>query len=211
MKKILENRESFMARLCLKVSPKELDLISQAYHLARECGKERFRDNGGRVFEHYRGVPLILMDEFGVFDHEMIIAGLCHDTAEDENRVNKDLLELIFGKNIAEMIITLTKPNASDKRFRSKEERVNFYHEQIKNASRRVQIIKLADQLHNARELWGCNTRKQRRKIAEMRNCYLPIIENIRLEFPEIAAYLKKELKKALARAERQLTKKTAG
>ena len=145
MKKPLENRQSFMKRLFLKVSRQDLHKIELAYRLAKEAHRFQFRDDMTRYFEHLRGVDLILIDELGIMDTELLIAGLLHDAPEDSFLLKTRDIKLIFGERVGEVVLKVTKPKLDRRRFKNKAERNRWYFERIKKSNLDVKIIKLAE------------------------------------------------------------------
>lgn len=166
-------REEFRARLEGKMPEKQIYQIMLAYKLAKYGHAGRFRDDGTtRYFEHPKEVALILIDELGIYDHRMIVAALLHDIEEDTNILGREDnwsdIAFIFGKRVAHYVKLLTKDTAEEK-----------YIERLRRATKKSQIIKLADRLHNARTLGTCTSEKQQRYIQETNHYFLPWAESI--------------------------------
>jgi len=81
------NREKFEQLLYLKMRPVDVELVMDAYDDAeRGHGYEdQVRDNGEKYFEHPKRAAVSLMRDFEIFDPDMIVAILLHDTVEDTN------------------------------------------------------------------------------------------------------------------------------
>lgn len=188
-----ENRQTFLARLQGHFSQADIDLIEFAYDLSKEAHRTQKRDRGGRYFEHPRAGCLIMMDELGLYDRDLIISFLFHDVGEDSpllgNRVNsyeefiqkaRFRLTRLFGEKVADTVIRLTKPEVDELKFFSKEETVVFYHEELVKSNEAV-IGKELDRLHNLRTLLGSGYKSTKiaKTIKETEDVYLPIFESL--------------------------------
>jgi (p)ppGpp synthase/HD superfamily hydrolase len=94
-----------------------------------------------------------------------------------------------FGKRVAELVWWVTKPKPD--KFRDKEDRNRFYHQQLhERAPREALIIKLADRLHNLATMWEVTPEKRERKIQETENFYFPLAVREIILIHEIEAAL---------------------
>ncbi|MFA5020633.1 MAG: HD domain-containing protein [Patescibacteria group bacterium] len=176
-----ENHRMFIDRLRGRVASRDLLLLADfAYDLAKYGHREQFRDSGEPYFEHCRETALILMDELGIFNPNLIITALLHDMLEDNFLLTTWRIAWIFGDRISEMVSVLTKPKKTDKRFTNDRERHEFYFQQIERADCEVMLIKLCDRLHNLRTLDQCAPEKRQRKIIETKEKYLWMLADIR-------------------------------
>ena len=173
-------RKEFEQVLRHKVTPDEFEKIMFAYVLAKAAHRGQMRDNGERYFEHPKSAALILVQEFGVYDSEMIIAELLHDTVEDTSIFGdrEDVFDIrmtnIFGRRVAELVRALTKM----KQFSEEQER-KYALWIVESADEDVQLLKLADRLHNLRTIENCDFEKQRRILEESIAIYLPCAKRI--------------------------------
>ncbi|MEK7478261.1 MAG: HD domain-containing protein [Patescibacteria group bacterium] len=195
----------FLKRFELKVSPTEMKKIKLAYALAEFGHSEQSRDNGEPYFNHLVAATLILVDELGVTDVDLVVSELLHDMLEDSPILNEAALTLIFGKRVAKIVQNVTKPKRNDPRFGSDDERHQAYFARITSCRVDEKIVKMADRLHNVRTLDNCLLQKRERKIRETRDHYLPLADDIGRMYPEQAVYLKRQLLIALDRAEKRL------
>jgi GTP diphosphokinase / guanosine-3',5'-bis(diphosphate) 3'-diphosphatase len=186
-------RQQFIKLLEYKVAPNLLDYIILAYKLAKYGHKGQQRLNGVRYFEHPKKVALILIEELHVFDHEMIIAALLHDMIEDSYLLDIKDVEMIFGKRIKLLVNTLTKAESPNKFEKTLE-----YHYNLVKAEESAIIIKLADRLHNMRDLIHCSKKKITKQVKETEEIFIPLAEK---KHP----YLYKEIKKATEKAKKIL------
>lgn len=176
----IENKAKFFKRLKGKVSKRKFKLIRYAYDAAKSGHREQFRDNGVRYFEHCRETALILMDELEIYEPSMIIAALLHDMLEDNFLLNPWRLKHTFGRKVAYLVTTVTKPKKTNKKYHSDHERHEAYFKRINGAKVRVKLLKLADRLHNTRTLGECSPGKIERKYQETIKVYLPLVSDLR-------------------------------
>jgi GTP diphosphokinase / guanosine-3',5'-bis(diphosphate) 3'-diphosphatase len=177
--------EAIFGRIKNQVGKDDYEKISFAYILASYGHRDQKRDNGEDYFNHCIRTAFILINELHIYDSELIMAALLHDTLEDSYLLTGKWIRRIFGKKVAKMVKKLTKPKKNDSRFENDRARHHFYFQQIRNASPAVKLLKLCDRLQNMREIKNCLPNKQARKIEETREVYLPLLGD-----PEfIAAY----------------------
>jgi len=182
--------KEFEQKLVGKMPPEHVRQVMLAYRFAKEGHWNQMRDDRKtRFFVHPKSAALILIDELGIFDHEVIIAELLHDMREESKLLQADEewddIEFIFGKVVANYVTLLTKDVAKEK-----------YFKRLRDSDEKSQILKLVDRLHNVRTLWGCSKNKRRRKINETRRYFLPWAR-------KISPYLYNEIKKTIEELER--------
>lgn len=182
-----EDHGSFIKRFRLKMPPLDIARVDYAYDMAKHGHRNQFRESGERYFEHVRATALIMVDELGITDVDMIMASLLHDMLEDTYLLTPERIKITFGERVARMICAISKPRKDDPRFATNGERQEWYFKQIANANIEEKIVKLADRLHNLRTLNQCSKEKQLRKIEETKIKYLPLLDDIRNDYPEIA------------------------
>ncbi len=200
-----EDHDSFLKRFLLKITPSDIGRLDYAYDIAKYGHRNQFRESGARYFEHVRATAIILVDELGITDVELIMAALLHDMLEDSFLLTPDRIKITFGERVSELVSIVTKPKKSEQRFSSTHERHQWYFEQIRASNPEVKILKLADRLQNVRALSSCSPEKQRRKITETREVYLPLVADIAEKYPDKANYFSIQLESALVRLENAL------
>ena len=167
----MENKEAFFARLEPRLAPSDLARVRGAYYLAKYGHRAQVRkelDEDGsplRYFEHVRRVALILMDEGGCFDSDMIIAALLHDALEDTVDIDGLVIEQFFGPEVARRVRILTKEPKED------------YVKRLWTADGETVLLKLCDRLDNLRSLPGCDEAFQAKIVKETRELYVPLFE----------------------------------
>lgn len=96
---------------------------------------------------HPIGVAYILVDEAKIYDEEVILSALLHDTVEDTN-TTFDEIEEYFGKNVRNIVEEVTDDKTLDKKERKRLQIVN-----ASKSSYKAKLVKLADKLYNLRDL----------------------------------------------------------
>jgi (p)ppGpp synthase/HD superfamily hydrolase len=93
----------------------------------------------------------IILSTMGA-DEDVIVAGILHDTIEDsieEKKVSKEMITERFGKNVADLVLSVTEQNKE----LPWEERKREAYEHIKTFSHDSLLLKSADIISNASEL----------------------------------------------------------
>lgn len=146
------NRKYFEKLLENKFTKKEKKMIMMAYRFAKYGHIKELRKNGGRYFEHPREVARILMEEFNIFDYEIIVATLLHDLKENSFILIENDIEIIFGKNIYAIVEGATK----DKKEKKEKYLENIFSGKIPNMNMiilaKLKILKIVDRIHNLRD-----------------------------------------------------------
>jgi hypothetical protein len=207
-----ENRETFFKRLENKFSKEEIEDIDFAYDIAKEAHRTALRDEGMRYFEHPRSGCLIMTDELGLYDRDLLISFLLHDVGEDTpmlGNITKSYdefkkkayfrLNKLFGEKVADTVIRLTKPSIDNVKFNTQKEVYNFYSEELKKSEDAI-LLKMVDRLHNLRSLTP-NINKPRKielQIEETKSKYLPIFKSVIGKRKEYAEILVSKIKEQL-------------
>ena len=175
MSTMIENKESFQARIRPYFSPSNQLDVKLAYCLAKfghraQLRKELVEGKPTRYFEHVRRVAIVLMDEMKIFDRDMIIAALLHDSLEDTHDLTPELLEHCFGNEVVSMVKLLSKIPKEG------------YLDRLQNCRHwKTLAIKACDRLDNLRSLMvpGTTIEFQKRQIEETREKYFPIFDQM--------------------------------
>ncbi len=190
--KILNNRKTFIETLNgFNPGTNDVQMIMQAYDLAKEAHRTHVRDEGIRYFEHPRACALIMLCELGYYDRDAIIAILLHDLGEDSpifgnvktdyNVFRETLLFRVsnmFNTETANLVLALTRPQIDEVKFKTKEEVYDFYiAELVKNP--KALFLKMVDRLHNLRTSAVLEISRRLRIADETINLYLPIFQKL--------------------------------
>nr|XP_021397482.1 guanosine-3',5'-bis(diphosphate) 3'-pyrophosphohydrolase MESH1 [Lonchura striata domestica] len=126
-------------------------LLEAVDFAARKHKEQRRKDPEGTPYiNHPIAVARILAHEAGVTDLVVLQAALLHDTLEDTATTPAEL-EARFGAAVRRVVEEVT----DDKRL-PKAERKRLQIERAPACSRRAKLVKLADKLHNLRDLNRC-------------------------------------------------------
>lgn len=190
------------------------DLLERAFHFATKAHEGQKRSSGEDYIIHPINVSATLIKLR--MDLDSIIAGLLHDVVEDCG-VEPSEIEEKFGKNIAQIVVGLTK--ISKIKFKTKEESQaeNFRKMVVAMAKDlRVIIVKLADRMHNMRTLQYVSEEKQKKIAQETLDIYVPLasrlginsvkgdLEDLCLRFIKPEIYYRLAEKVAMKKGERE-------
>ncbi len=89
----------------------------------------------------------LLLNEAGVEDQRVLVAAILHDTIEDTDTTEQELVKH-FGKDIADIVLEVT-----DDKALPKAERKRLQIEHAAHISRRAKLVKLADKICNLRDI----------------------------------------------------------
>ena len=89
----------------------------------------------------------LLLNEAGVEDQRVLIAAILHDTIEDTDTTEQELVKH-FGKDVADIVLEVT-----DDKALPKAERKRLQIEHAAHISRRAKLVKLADKICNLRDI----------------------------------------------------------
>ncbi|GGI89891.1 bifunctional GTP diphosphokinase/guanosine-3',5'-bis(diphosphate) 3'-diphosphatase [Shewanella hanedai] len=171
------------------LEPDQVELLKQAYQVARDAHEGQMRTSGEPYITHPVAVARILADMR--LDHETLMAALLHDTIEDTPVTKEELAEL-FSESIAELVEGVSKLDKLKFRDKKEAQAENFRKMMMAMTQDiRVILIKLADRTHNMRTLGALRPDKRRRIARETLEIYAPIanrlgIHNIKIELEDL-------------------------
>ena len=154
---------------------KESQVFWQALDFAFEAHDGQMRKSGEPYIMHPCYTARILAIELDVRDPEILAAALLHDTVEDVDEVNGELLRKKFGAKVEAIVegCTKVKHHSGDKQAFKK-----LVHRKLFTgaaARPEVIIVKLADRLHNLRTLASMPRHKRQRIADETLDFYAPL------------------------------------
>src|SRR5215472_12215682 len=171
-----------LAGQILAYDPKaDVDLIENAYTVAKQAHGAQVRDNGDPYITHPVAVAEILAGYR--MDTASIATGLLHDVIED-TPVKLPEIESRFGREIGGLVDGVTKLTRLELQSDRTKQAENF-RKLVLAISRdiRVLLVKLADRLHNMRTLHFVQDPERRRRIArESMEIYAPLAERIGMD-----------------------------
>ena len=120
--------------------------IIQARNFAKKKHAGQLRKNGKTTtFSHLQDVVKNLK-KMKVTNIEIICAAWLHDTIEDTD-TDFDVIKDMFGKNIADIVVSVTKDN----RLPKKQREVKYVRD-LKEANVKGKLVKIADILANVND-----------------------------------------------------------
>jgi len=159
------------------LSKVQIDLLKQAYIVARDAHEGQMRSSGEPYITHPVAVAHNLAKMH--LDHETLMAALLHDVIEDTETTKDELAEL-FGSTVAELVEGVSKLDKL--KFDNKEEmQAENFRKMIMAMTQdiRVILIKLADRTHNMRTLESLRPEKRRRIARETLEIYAPVANRL--------------------------------
>ena len=159
------------------LSKVQIDLLKEAYIVAREAHEGQMRSSGEPYITHPVAVAINLANMN--LDHETLMAALLHDVIEDTSTTKEDLANL-FGNTVAELVegvSKLDKLKFDDKKQLQAENFRKMILAMVQDI--RVILIKLADRTHNMRTLESLRPDKRRRIARETLEIYAPIANRL--------------------------------
>src|SRR5438876_9378864 len=153
------------------------DVITRAFLFAAHAHEGQQRRSGEDFVLHPWGAAKITAQLH--LDDETIAAALLHDVVEDTDADLADV-RAEFGDEIAKLVEGVTKLTRVQFQSREQAEAENYSKLIIAMAEDvRVILIKLADRLHNLRELEYLGKRKQVQKAKETLEVYAPLAHRL--------------------------------
>jgi len=182
--------DSLLRRMKHRNPRADLALVRRAFEVAREKHDGQVRSSGVPFIAHPLGVANIVAD-LGL-DATSVIAALLHDTVEDTSMTLEEV-EALFGPEVARITDGLTKLERMGFETREAAQAETIRKMVIAMARDiRVLLIKLADRLHNMRDLGYTSREKQERKARETLDIYAPLanrlgIHQVKWELEDLA------------------------
>src|SRR5881398_1698593 len=153
------------------------DLISRAFLFAANAHEGQQRRSGEDFVLHPLGVAKICAQLR--LDDETIAAALLHDVVEDTDAEIDDVRSE-FGAEVAKLVEGVTKLTRVHFQSREQAEAENYRKLIMAMAEdARVILIKLADRLHNLREIEYLGKQKQMQKARETLEVYAPLAHRL--------------------------------
>ena len=184
---------------------KKVDIITKAFHFARQAHKGVRRLSGEPYIMHPIAVAQIACSEMGL-GSTSICSSLLHDVVEDTDYTVEDISN-IFGPKIAQIVDGLTKISGGIFGEQASAQAENFKKLLLTMSEDiRVILIKICDRLHNMRTLASQPANKQYKIAGETLYIYAPLanrlglnkikseLENLSFRFEHPEEYAKIEM-----------------
>jgi guanosine-3',5'-bis(diphosphate) 3'-pyrophosphohydrolase len=123
-------------------------LVAAIAFAADKHRNQRRKDHEASPYiNHSIALANVLANEAGVDDERVLMAAVLHDTIEDTETTEQELLRL-FGKDVANIVMEVT-----DDKSLPKAERKRLQVQHATQTSRRAKLVKLADKICNLRDI----------------------------------------------------------
>ena len=123
-------------------------LVAAIAFAADKHRNQRRKDHEASPYiNHPIALANVLANEAGVEDERVLLAAVLHDTIEDTETTEQELVRL-FGKEVADIVMEVT-----DDKALPKAERKRLQIEHASHISRRAKLVKLADKICNLRDI----------------------------------------------------------
>ena len=123
-------------------------LISALAFAANKHKNQRRKDaDASPYINHPIALANLLLNETGVEDQRVLTAAVLHDTIEDTDTTELELVRH-FGKDVTDFVFEVT-----DDKTLPKAERKRLQIEHAAHISRRAKLVKLADKICNLRDI----------------------------------------------------------
>jgi GTP pyrophosphokinase len=160
-----------------RAGQRELQLVRDAYAVAREAHAGQMRASGEPYIDHPVAVAEILLNLH--LDAASIAAALLHDVVED-TLITKDQIEALFGGEIAHLVDGVTKLSKLEAQSKEDAQAGTYRKMFIAMADDpRVVLVKLADRLHNLRTIGAKSAESQKRTARETMEIYAPLAHRL--------------------------------
>ena len=140
-----------------------MSIITDARNFAKRKHAGQLRKNGKTTtFSHLKDVVKNLK-KMKVTNNDIICAGWLHDTIEDTD-TDFDSIKEKFGKNVADIVVSVTKDNRLPKKQREMK-----YGKDLKSSNSKAKLEKIADILANVNDApnAGKNSRWEKQQFVK--------------------------------------------
>ena len=122
-------------------------MTALAFAADKHKNQRRKDADASPYINHPIALANLLLNEAGVEDQRVLIAAILHDTIEDTDTTEQELVKH-FGKDVADIVLEVT-----DDKALPKAERKRLQIEHAAHISRRAKLVKLADKICNLRDI----------------------------------------------------------
>ena len=162
-------------------SAQQAAVLDTALKMADDKHAVQKRKSGEAYITHPVEVANILMD-LGI-RYTVVAAAFLHDVLEDTDTTETDIRH-IFGDEITDLVVGVTKLGGFQFRSRQEEQAENFrrmYYSMAKN--HHVMVLKLADRLHNMRTIKHMRPDRQVAMARETLEIFAPFASRLGLSY----------------------------
>ncbi len=151
----------------------DAERLVNAYRFAAAAHAEHRRDEGSPFIEHPVAVAIVLSEELGCRDVDLLVAALNHDVLEDCDWLCRDDVVGAIGERSTGLVADVTKEPVPDADKSARDQR---YLEHLWEISSDAKLLKLADRIHNLRSVPNADDpAKARRYLDVSRREFYPL------------------------------------
>lgn len=122
-------------------------IAAMAFAADKHRNQRRKDSEASPYINHPIALANVLANEAGIEDERVLMAAVLHDTIEDTETTEQELVKL-FGQDVASIVLEVT-----DDKTLPKAERKRLQIEHAPHISRRAKLVKLADKICNLRDI----------------------------------------------------------
>jgi len=162
-----------LTRVLTGLHADDAERLVAAFRFAAAAHAEHTRDEGSPFIDHPVAVTVILAEELGCRDADILIAALNHDVLEDCDWLSRATVESAIGGRAIGLVADVTKEQVPEAEKTARDQR---YLEHLREISADAKLLKLADRIHNLRSIPNANDpAKARRYLEVSRREFLPL------------------------------------
>ena len=164
----------------------DIELIRRAYVFAMRHHEGQLRKSGVPYVDHPIATSYLLSKMH--LDEVTIATGLLHDTLEDCEAVDMEMVVSLFGEEISQLVDGVTKIGKMQFSSLEQQQAENFKKILVATAKDvRVILVKLADRLHNMLTLEFVVREKRTRIARETMEIYVPLAQRLGMQWVKTA------------------------
>lgn len=156
-----------------RLHPDDAIRLASAFRYAAAAHAGHLRDEGVRFIDHPVSVTVILSEELGCHDVDLLAAALNHDVIEDCDWLRREDVAGAIGDRATGFVEEVTKEMVPEQLKPARDDR---YLERLWHISPEAKLLKLADRIHNLRSIPNANDPSKARRYLEVsRREFLPL------------------------------------
>jgi (p)ppGpp synthase/HD superfamily hydrolase len=162
-----------LTQILTRLHTDDAERLVNAFRYAAAAHADQTRDEGLPFIDHPVAVAVILSEELGCRDVDMLIAALNHDVLEDCDWLCEPEVVAALGARATSLVKDVTKEQVPEADKAARDQR---YLAHLREIGRDAKLLKLADRIHNLRSIPQANDpAKARRYLDVSRQEFLPL------------------------------------
>jgi (p)ppGpp synthase/HD superfamily hydrolase len=168
----------------------ELRSLRLAYVLSKYGHRAQLRLDNTRYFDHPRMVSFLTSQLFNIWDLDVHILSLVHDTKEDTYLISSDVVAALFSRKMMVRVNLVTK---HPDRFKA-----DYIPRLIREGKWEELLVKAVDRLHNMLTVFLMKREKILEQVAETRELYFDLISRLQMLLEDQHEWVASELRRML-------------